>query len=145
MLLMRFYLLVLITSLPVLLFAQYQVELALNVPIGQGTVLIAVYGTEEDFDKNEDAVLYQKVPVTKVGDYKVILEGLAPGKYAIALFQDVNDNKKLDTNMLGIPQEPYAFSRNPPVKWRAPRYSEAVFELKESMKMSMALKKWRKQ
>jgi len=129
---------------PFLLSAQYQVELVMQVPINKGTVLLAVYGSEADFDENENAVLSKKIPVDRVGEYKVMLEGLSAGSYTIALFQDINDNGKLDTNFMGIPKEPYAFSRNPKVKWRAPRYNEVVFELKGSTKMKVELKKWSK-
>lgn len=42
----------------------------------------------------------------------VELSGLAPGTYALRLFHDENNNDKLDTNMLGMPTEGYAFSNN---------------------------------
>lgn len=129
---------------PFLLSAQYEIELVIQVPINKGTVLLAVYGSEADFDENENAVLSKKVPVDRVGEYSIMLEGLAAGSYTIALFQDINNNGKLDTNFMGIPKEPYAFSRNPKVKWRAPKYHEVVFDLQGSTKMKVELKKWSK-
>jgi uncharacterized protein (DUF2141 family) len=51
--------------------------------------------------------------------------GLPAGTYAIAVFHDANGNSKLDTFM-GIPREGYGFSRNPPFRPRAPRFSEAA-------------------
>jgi uncharacterized protein (DUF2141 family) len=36
--------------------------------------------------------------------------GVAPGKYAIAVIQDLNGNKKLDRNIVTKPKEPYGFS-----------------------------------
>ena len=129
---------------PCLLSAQYKIDLSIQVPINKGTVLLAVYGSETDFDENENAILSKKIPVDRVGEYTVSLEGLAAGSYTIALFQDINNNGKLDTNFMGIPKEPYAFSRNPKVKWRAPRYEEVVFDLKASTKMNVELKKWSK-
>ena len=36
------------------------------------------------------------------------------GKYSIAVIQDLNENRKLDTNFLGIPKDPYGFS----CKWK---------------------------
>ncbi|MCT4664760.1 MAG: DUF2141 domain-containing protein [Flavobacteriales bacterium] len=35
---------------------------------------------------------------------------LPRGEYAVAMFQDINDNKNLDRNSKGIPTEPYSFS-----------------------------------
>lgn len=40
----------------------------------------------------------------------VALTGLPPGRYAAAVFQDSDRNGTLDTNLLGIPTEPYGFS-----------------------------------
>lgn len=48
------------------------------------------------------------------------------GVYAIGAFHDANGNGKLDT-MMGIPKEGFAFSRNPAIKPRAPRFNEASF------------------
>jgi uncharacterized protein (DUF2141 family) len=48
------------------------------------------------------------------------------GTYAVAVFHDANGNDKLDT-MFGIPKEGFAFSRNPAIHMRAPRFNEASF------------------
>jgi uncharacterized protein (DUF2141 family) len=49
------------------------------------------------------------------------------GTYAISAFHDANGDGKLNT-MLGIPTEGFAFSRNPKMRPRAPRFNEASFE-----------------
>ena len=59
---------------------------------------------------------------------EVVFADLAPGKYAIRLMHDENDNGKLDTNMVGMPTEGYGFSNNPRVR-RAAHFDEAVFEV----------------
>ena len=127
-----------------LLIAQHSIDLTLEAPIGKGTILIALYGSEADFDNDENVVQSAKITVDKVGAYTTRLENLPGGKYVLALFQDVNDNGKLDTNLFGIPKEPYAFSQSPKVKWRAPRYDEVVFDLQQSLEMKLVLKKWSK-
>ena len=127
-----------------LLIAQHSIDLTLEAPIGKGTILIALYGSEADFDNDENVVQSAKITVDKVGPYTTKLENLPSGKYVLALFQDVNDNGKLDTNLFGIPKEPYAFSQSPKVKWRAPRYDEVVFDLQQSLEMKLVLKKWSK-
>ncbi|MBS1508890.1 MAG: DUF2141 domain-containing protein [Bacteroidetes bacterium] len=42
----------------------------------------------------------------------MMFENLKPGKYAARFFHDENNNDKLDTNFLGIPNEGYGFSNN---------------------------------
>ena len=50
--------------------------------------------------------------------------GLAPGRYAIKAFHDVDGDGKMATNPFGMPTEPYAFSNDAvgnagPAKWAA--------------------------
>lgn len=55
-----------------------------------------------------------------------VFTGVRPGVYAIAAFHDANHDGKLDT-LLGVPREGFAFSRNPELRPRAPRFIEASF------------------
>lgn len=61
------------------------------------------------------------------------------GIYAIASFHDANSNGKLDT-MMGMPKEGFAFSRNPAVRMRAPRFNEASFPSNGSPLPSLKMK-----
>ena len=49
------------------------------------------------------------------------------GTYALSAIHDANSDGKLNTT-LGMPTEGFAFSRNPSIKMRAPRFNEAAFE-----------------
>jgi len=59
---------------------------------------------------------------------RLMFTDLEPGEYAIALFHDENANGKLDT-LLGIPREGFGFSRNPVVRFGAPRYDQVSIEI----------------
>ena len=65
-----------------------------------------------------------------------------PGIYALSAIHDANNDGKLNTTF-GMPTEGFAFSRNPPMKMRAPRFNEASFEsegrLLEPLKMKYLL------
>lgn len=54
----------------------------------------------------------------------ITFEHVAPGDYALALFHDENANNRLDT-LFGIPREGFGFSRNPKVRFGAPRFNDA--------------------
>lgn len=55
--------------------------------------------------------------------------GFAPGAYALTLFHDENNNQRLDT-VLGIPREGFGFSRNPVIRFGAPKFEQVVIALK---------------
>ena len=55
-------------------------------------------------------------------------DGLPPGRYAVTLVHDENSNEKLDT-MLGIPREGFGFSRNPAIRFGAPKFDEVSINL----------------
>jgi uncharacterized protein (DUF2141 family) len=54
--------------------------------------------------------------------------GVAPGHYALTLFHDENGNQRLDT-LLGIPREGFGFSRNPVVRFGAPKFRQVGMEI----------------
>jgi uncharacterized protein (DUF2141 family) len=58
----------------------------------------------------------------------VTLPGVAPGAYALSVFHDENANTKFDT-FLKVPKEGFGFSRNPAVRFGAPKFSQVRFEV----------------
>jgi uncharacterized protein (DUF2141 family) len=105
----------------------------------KGSIRISVYSAPDGFMK-DDSKANAKGVVSASADRKYITFHLPPGKYAVALFHDENDNGKLDTNFLGIPTEGYGVSNNPKPKFRAPRYKEALFDLpKEGKSANISL------
>jgi uncharacterized protein (DUF2141 family) len=61
----------------------------------------------------------------------LFVDGLPYGEYAIAIFQDSNRDGKLNTNILGIPKEPYCFSNNVRPRFSAPKYEQCKFTYSE--------------
>jgi uncharacterized protein (DUF2141 family) len=87
--------------------------------------LTARVATFPDCAKDSQAIT-RTVPARDAG--AVSFEGVAPGRYALAIFHDENGNKKLDA-FLGIPREGFGFSRNPPVHFGPPRFDQARIEV----------------
>ncbi len=54
------------------------------------------------------------------------------------MFHDENGNGKLDT-FLGIPREGFGFSKNPPVRPRAPKFSECSFDVHASSSIAITM------
>ena len=57
-------------------------------------------------------------------------QGVGPGTYAVAAYQDANGNGRLDRTGLGLPLEPYGFSGTAGRRTR-PDFAEAAFGLRE--------------
>jgi len=59
----------------------------------------------------------------------ITLKDIPPGRYAIESFQDVNVNGKMDTSWIGLPLEPYGFSRDAKAILSKPGFSSVSFAL----------------
>lgn len=76
--------------------------------------------------RSDPQALKLSVPAADAG--RLRYSGFLPGHYALTLFHDENDNQRLDT-VLGVPREGFAFSRNPKVRFGAPRFEAVVVSL----------------
>lgn len=54
-------------------------------------------------------------------------DGVPPGTYAVVAYHDENENAELDKNLVGIPKEGYAASRDAHRVLGAPSYADARF------------------
>ena len=90
--------------------AEALATLTVNLDCGsaEGRVMIAVFDSQAAYDG--DGAPARAVAASP--GQPVRLEGLAPGRYAIKSFHDINGNGKMDTNPFGMPTEPFAFSNN---------------------------------
>ena len=78
-----------------------------NVRPEQGTLMLAAYASAEDFNKKSVAMLQLRAGAETM---KFSLCVPSTGPVALMLYQDLNDNNKLDTNVMGIPSEPWGSS-----------------------------------
>ncbi len=54
---------------------------------------------------------------------------IPPGRYAVMVFHDENDNQKLDKSAIGMPLEGYGFSRNAKGHWGPPTFKDAAIDV----------------
>jgi uncharacterized protein (DUF2141 family) len=57
--------------------------------------------------------------------------GVPAGRHAVSVAHDANGNRKVDTNLVGIPKEQWGVSNNIRPTMRAPRFAEAAFDVAE--------------
>jgi uncharacterized protein (DUF2141 family) len=107
-----------------------------------GMIWIGIYDSEENFLVKERAIV-KGYTVEQPGRIHISLPDLPYGTYAIAIFHDLNNNGYLDQNILGIPSEPFAFSRRPKSKFRMPKFDEvAVTFSPDQQEITLPLKTW---
>ncbi|MCB0636110.1 MAG: DUF2141 domain-containing protein [Lewinella sp.] len=118
-----------------------------RVNTARGQVLLSVFADEATFRRQTDGVYGLVIPVREAGRrLRCTTPALPAGRYAVAAFHDLNGNGKLDTNLLGIPQEPYAFSNGAAAKWRSPSFQEVSTELPAGRhELTLVLKSWSEQ
>lgn len=111
-----------------------------------GCLRIAIFDKESAFLNTEEAVYLKVEPVKGKKLEPIKIGPLSYGEYAVAIFHDINDNGKLDTNLFGVPKEPYAFSNSAGTKWKKPSFTDAKVTLDEpSKELSFVLKFWKDQ
>jgi len=100
----------------------------LNIKNSTGTVDCALFkssvGFPTEFLRSAMSVMVLKIHKTQA---RCHFEDIQPGTYAIAVIHDENMNGKLDTNVFGIPNEGYGFSKDAKALFGAPSFSAASF------------------
>lgn len=89
-----------------------QVKLSINITnieLGKGTVVLNIYDKKEDFLKK---VFLSKTLQADHSNLTFAVDLPKKGTYAITVFQDMDDNKKLKQDWFGIPQEPVGYGNN---------------------------------
>lgn len=114
-----------------------------NIKYAGGTIWVGVYTSEDDFLDREKARLVP-VKISTKGDRYIEIPGMVVGQeYALGLFHDENDNGDFDTNFLGLPSEPWAFSGTLKSRFRLPHFKEVSFLFDEaSPNQQLRLRTW---
>lgn len=94
----------------------------------KGEVSIALFKTGDGFPMDAGKAVCVWLPAN-VSGVTHQFKGIMPGTFAVAAAHDLNGNRKLDTNWVGIPKEPWGVSNNVRPALRAPRFSEASFSV----------------
>jgi uncharacterized protein (DUF2141 family) len=95
----------------------------------KGTVVLELDDSAAGWDDKAKPAAKGSVKA-EPGGVTYTFKNLPAGTYAVGVFQDENDNGKLDTNFLGIPKEGYGFSNNT-TAMRKPTFAEAHFDIGE--------------
>lgn len=103
-----------------------------------GMVYVALFENAENFPKSDKSVAGQYL-AAHGGSTSVVFLNLKPGRYAISTYQDENGNGKLDSNLLGVPLEPYGFSRDASGTMGPPSFDAAAVDLSGNLAIDINL------
>jgi uncharacterized protein (DUF2141 family) len=92
-----------------------------------GEVSVSLFNQANAFPKQSEkalAIVYSKINNRKS---ETVFRNLPIGEYAISVFHDENNNKKMDSNLFGIPKEGVGASNNARGHFGPPKYEDAKF------------------
>ncbi len=110
-----------------------------NVASNQGEVGCALFPAGSAFPMDATAArqLWQKAESPGV---TCRFDKVAPGSWAVSASHDLNGNRKVDTNFLGIPTEAWGVSNNARPMLRAPKFDEAAFKIAAGQSLTLEIK-----
>lgn len=127
-----------LTWIPLLTRAE-AAELIINIdnPPTNGRVIAMLFNSRDTFVDLRDPVIVINFPSD--GTPSGRMRDLASGEYALVVYQDENDNGRLDENFIGIPSEPLGFSNR---YWPQgpPTFSRAAFKLEAGEAKTIVVK-----
>lgn len=110
-----------------------------------GTVVFKVSGIQVEKGGAISTGIFKKANFPKVGKafksldnkikssyQEVTLKNVPIGTYGAVVFQDTNENQKLETNFVGLPKEPIGFANNATIKFGPPKFEKASIVVKEN-------------
>jgi Short-chain dehydrogenases of various substrate specificities len=97
-----------------------------GIDLKKGGELSAGIFKEENFPKVGKQLLGTEVAVTG-SKMEIRISNVPAGWYGVAVFQDIDKNKNLKTNFIGLPQEPIGFSNDARIKFGPPDFEDARF------------------
>jgi uncharacterized protein (DUF2141 family) len=126
------------TIISSVLFAQNKLEVTVrNIKEAKGTIRVGLFTSEKDFLKK---AAEGKVVKANAKEITVVFENLKSGDYAVSVIHDENENGELDSNMVGIPKEGFAFGNNAMGAFGPPSFDKAKVSLTKNEKQVVELK-----
>ena len=97
----------------------------------EGRLMIQVANSEKGFEFSEDSAAPPPVAISQLAEAgEMTFEvTLPPGVYGARVLHDLNGNGEMDSNFVGMPKEPWAFSNNATGRLGPAKWQDAKFEI----------------
>ena len=104
---------------------------------GGGKVKIGIYDRSGFLDVGKEVIGVD----IKVAEQSITYDfnNIPVGKYAIAVFQDKNNDDILNKNLFGAPKEPHGFSKNKYGMFGPPDFKDISFDVRKGQSISLKI------
>ena len=117
------------------LTAQETINLTITVtgvPSTSGVLEVGLLENEKQFLGESVEYKVIRVPAT-AGENKIILSNIPVGQYVVYSYHDANNNRELDENWRGAPEEAFGFSGTKKQILREPLFSELLVNVNSTI------------
>jgi uncharacterized protein (DUF2141 family) len=97
-----------------------------NIKSATAPIKIALYDKASSFPGEKGHYLAKNFVPGKTGEVIFTFAGVQEGQYAVALYQDSDNNNRLNTNFFGYPKEPFGFSNNIKPRFSSPSFRQCA-------------------
>ncbi len=108
-----------------------------NVKTNGGHIMLRVLAGQQEFKGDEEAITSIKQRAI-AGKVSFTISNLPAGEYGVQIMHDSNSNGKLDSNLVGMPTEPWAFSNNAAGNFGPPKWDDVKFDLSGTITQSIS-------
>lgn len=110
-----------------------------NVYKGEGSLMVQVLASEDEFKGEAEPVA---AIMQRAAKGEMSYSAIPPaGTYGLRVMHDMNGNGELDSNFVGMPTEPRAFSNNATGKFGPPTWADVQFEISGPTTQTIQLNK----
>ena len=94
-----------------------------------GSIKAVLYGPDPESFLVKGAKADKEREPAQKGSMTLCVAAPVEGKYAVVVYHDENDDRKFDSNWIGLPTEGFGVSNNPSLFLAAPNFEESSFEV----------------
>jgi uncharacterized protein (DUF2141 family) len=128
---MKKLLLIILCSMPLMVWSQGSIEVTVtDIREAKGDIRVGLFNNDGSFLKQ--AIDGKVVKASKDG-VTVVFDNLPAGDYAVSVIHDENGNGELDSNVVGIPKEGFAFGNNAMGTFGPPSFEKAKVVVKKGV------------
>jgi uncharacterized protein (DUF2141 family) len=106
----------------------------------EGKVGLTLFNAAEGFPSKPEMAIDKKYVDISNLTATAAFEKVKPGKYAIAVYHDEDEDGEIETNWIGIPKEGTGSSNNPKSRMGPPRYEDCEFDTRETRQLTIRMK-----